>query len=69
MELAETVVSEIKIKIKDEEVTMTEQFLCYDAYSIAKNDEMLAGLIEQVKSKFTKVLVDPEITVSIKISW
>ena len=61
--------SNITVRIKTEETTLKEEFLIYDPYAMSYDDPVLCGLVETTLKKYSGELLNPDITIGIKITW
>ena len=61
--------SKITVKIKTNDTTIKEDFLIYDSYSVNYDDILLNELVSITASKYAGELVEPDITITSKITW
>jgi hypothetical protein len=62
-------VSNITVKIKTEDTTIREDFLMYNTYSADYDDPVLNELVDCTLRRYAGELVDPDITITSKITW
>lgn len=58
--------TEIKVKIKSEDVKLTEDFHTYEPFTVSSDDPYLQKICRDTLSKFSGDLIDPEISLTIK---
>ena len=58
--------AEVKIKIKDESISMVEKFLIYEPFTISQNDPILKNLVEKSVAKW-KGSIQYDIYITIKV--
>lgn len=61
-------VSEVKVTIKDEDTTISEQFLVYEPFTISSEDPTMLSMVKQTRDKVVGSLVDPDIIIRIKMT-
>lgn len=58
---------EITVRIKEEDTTMSEKFLEYEAFLVSWHDEKVKDMIESVMGKFKDRPLNPEVKVKINM--
>lgn len=61
--------TKVTVKLKTEEVTVKEDFLLYGSYTTTYDDVTLNELIDCTLRKYAGELIDPDITITSKITW
>lgn len=61
--------TEIKVRVKSEDTTLTEDFLSYDPITLSRDDIYLSKMVTDVLSKYHGELKQPDIVIKAKFTW
>lgn len=61
--------AKVTVKIKTEDTTIKEEFLIYDGFALHYDDPVLKMMVEMTEAKYSGKLVDPDITITSKLTW
>lgn len=60
---------EVTVKIKDDDLTLTERFLVYDPFTLSHDDEKLKKMVDNTIKKHSGQFSNPDILIKIKYTW